>query len=211
MLPLSAQVIETKNQLATTEAFVLMLEAVIPGQTETLRVVANDEDLVWRTYTWQKFPFEIDEITDDGGGEVPEITIRVSNASRVMETYLLEYDAYLKTNGLAKIQVSLYVVNTSDLANTDPVVEFHLDVASWSADAQWATFVLAFENFYVKRFPRNRLLRVCRWQFGSTQCGVTPGPGQTCNKTLTDCRSYSNSPRFGGFPSVGGRLSKVYT
>lgn len=211
MLPLSPETITAKNDLASAESFIVLLEANIPGQTETMRLARNNEDVVWRTFTWQRFPFEIDDISEDGGGEVPQINIRVANASRVLERYLLEYDAYLKANGLAKITVSIHVVNTADLGNTDSIVTYNLNVASWKTDAKWATFTLSFENFYVKRFPRNRILRnQCRWKFGSTQCGYTPGAGETCNKTLNACRGYNNSQRFGGFPSVGGKLSKVY-
>lgn len=211
MLPISSEVTQFKNDISSSESAILMLEIDIPNEPDPIRVCRNNEDVTWRTYLWQAFPFDIDDIKDDGSGEVPEFNIRVANASRAMEQYLQAYNLWLKENGIVPISVNLYVISTADLANTDPIVQYSLNVSKFESNAEQVTFTLSFENFYTRRFPHNMMMRnSCRWAFGSTECGYTPSVGETCNRTLTACRSYNNSTRFGAFPSVGGNLSKVF-
>ena len=86
---------------------------------------------------------------------------------------------------------------------------FEFKVSSFYTNATEAVFMLTQDNVYLLRFPPNKLIRRCRFKFGSLECGYTPIAGQVCNKTLTACRSYNNSERFGGYPSVGGGFERV--
>jgi len=194
---------EEKNLLATDSIWLLALEITIPGVGTPVRVVRNNENVTWRTYTWTAFPFEIDEIGEESKGEIPQVEVRVSNVSRAMEQYLQAYDVYTKANGFTPITVSIFVLNSKNLADTDPEVEHLFELKQPKTNALWATFVLGASNPFNQRYPQARILKNhCRFVFKGTLCAYA-GAETTCNKTLTRCRALSNSVRFGGFPGVG--------
>lgn len=211
-MTLSNAVKEHKNALASDGQIFTLLEINIPSEATPIYVTSNNEDVVWNSETWTSFGFEVDDIREESDNATPELTVRVTNVNRAMELYIHEYDTWLKLNAHEPITTVMYFVSSKDLANATPIKSYAFDVSKYSTDAQWASFTLSFENFHIKRFPKNRILRdSCRWLFGSTECGYTPVGAETCNKTLTDCRSYNNSSRFGASPSAGGSLNKVYT
>jgi len=206
MLPLSSIAIAEKNKLGTDSVFLLLLEITIPGVGTPIRIVGNNEDITWRTYTWQAFPFELDEISDGNKGEVPRVDLRVSNVSRAMEVYLADYDTYTKANGYSPVTVSIFVLNSKNLASTVPEVEHIFELTQPKTNSQWATFTLGADNPFSRRFPVHRILKQhCRFVFKDAFCGYA-GATATCDKTLLACRSMaggSNSARFGGFLGVG--------
>lgn len=203
-LTISSTAIQEKNKLATDSIWYLMMEITIPGASPTVvRVVRNNEDVSWASQTWQAFPFEIDEVTDDGKGSVPRVDVRVSNVSRVMESYILAYDTYVKANGFSPITVKIFVVNSKNLASSTPEVEYWFELKQPKTNAKWATFTLGGANPYNQRFPPHRILKNhCRFIFKGTLCGYSGGE-TVCNKTFARCTQLSNQNRFGGFPSVG--------
>jgi len=202
-LELSSIAIEEKNKLATDSVWLVALEITIPGVGTPVRVVRNNENITWRTYTWVAFPFEIDEIGEESKGEVPQVVIRVSNISRAMELYIHDYDDYIKTNGFSPITVSIFVLNSENLGSDDPEVEHFFELKQPKTNALWATFTLGAANPFNKRFPQARILKGhCRFIFKGTLCGYTGGESE-CDKTLPRCRELLNQTRFGGFPGAG--------
>ncbi len=213
-LPLSSLAIEEKNKLNTDSVFLVCLRIIIPGVEEIIRIVSNSENIIWQhpedsaAETWVAFPFQINEISEGSSGEVPCVTIQVSNISRVMDQYLQFYDAYIKANGYSPSTVSICVVNTRVIATypaAEPEVEHTFELQQPKCDAQWATFVLSAGNPYMRRFPQNRILRNhCRYKFKGDdgRCGYT-GAETTCDHTLIQCRARNNSIRFGNAPGVG--------
>lgn len=207
-LTLSSTVIDEKNALGTDSAFLVALEITIPGVVTPIRVVRNNENITWRGYEWLKFPFELEEISQGNKGEVPQVNLKVSNVSRVMEAYIQEYDTYTKINGYTPIEVTIYVVNSNDLANTTPAVEHDFILKQPKTSSMWATFVLSASNPYRRRVPQGRILKNhCRFRYKDRRCQYI-GALSTCDHTLTDCRAHSNSINYGGFPAAGtGGLS----
>lgn len=199
---LSSTVIDEKNALGSTSVFLLALEITIPG-TLPIRVVRNTANITWRGQTWQKFPFEIEEISLGDKGEVPQVNLKVSNVSRVMEAYIQEYDTYCKANGYSQITVTIYVLNSLDLANTDPCVQHDFILKQPKTNSQWATFVLSASNPYRRRVPQGRILKNhCRYRFKDRRCQYA-GAATQCDHTLTNCRTLANSVNYGGFPAAG--------
>ena len=209
-LSLSSVVIAEKNKLHSTSAWLIALEITVPGVAEPIRVVRNSENISWRSKIWIAFPFELEEIGEESKGEVPRVQIRVSNVSRAMELYLQHYDIYCKTEGYTPIEVSIFVVNSLDLANDDPAVQYDFELIQPKTDSRWATFTLGATNPFERRFPPNRMSKShCRFRFNypagsDKRCGWTGSGFTECNKTLGDCRERSNSIRFGGTPGLGG-------
>lgn len=203
---LSSLSIGEKNKLGTDSVFLVLMEITIPGVGTPIRITNNTENVTWNTYTWTQFPFDIDPITEEGKGEVPSLTIKIGNASRVMEQYIQAYDLYNKSNGYSPITCKVYVVNSKNLGSATPETQHDFDLDKIATDSKWASFTVGASNPWKKRAPLNRILRnQCRWAFKSTECGYA-GATSTCGKTLSACRAMSggsNSVRFGGFPGVG--------
>lgn len=208
MIPLSSIVIDQKNDLGSTESILIALELSIPSIAEPIYLVRNNENITWRGETWQSFPFSIDEISETSTNEVPSVAITLANASRAMELHIQQYDTWLKGNAHQPIIATIHVISTADLANTDSIKSMDFEISSFSSNATAVTFNLTQKNLYMKRFPPYQITRKCHFKFGSVECGVLTGG--TCNKTLADCERHLNSGRFGGYPSVGGKLDKVF-
>lgn len=210
MATLSEAVIAHKNSVASSDPILVALELSIPSLEEPVYIIRNNENVVWRGVTWQAFPFEIDDITENSSGEVSSINITVANASAAMGVYIKAYDAFVKENAYEPIIATIHVISIADLDNTDAIISISLNVGSFNVTSVQAVFNLTQKNLYIKKFPPEIITRRCRFKFGSTECGVVAESGQTCDKTLRTCRSYNNSVRFGGYPSVGGDLDKVW-
>ena len=205
-MALSNQTTQDKNALATDAVFLVLLEINIPS-VDTVYLVNNTEDITWDGHIWQSFPFDFDDISQGASGEVPQWTLKISNVNRAIEQYLINYDLYLKQNGIEgnNITCVIRVVNSNDLANNDPIVQYDALLQQPTTTPEWATFKLGAKNPFTKQFPPRKILKAfCGWKFKSVECGYT-GPETVCDKTLTTCRLYNNSPRFGGFPGVAGR------
>lgn len=201
-LSLSAIATTEKNKLGTDSVWLIALKIDIPGLVSPIRVVRNNEDITWDGKTWTAFPFEIDEISDQKG-EVPRVNIRVSNISRAMEAYLQDYDTYTKNNGFSPIEVTIYVLNSDNLASSTPEVEHVFELIQPKSNSKWVTFTLGASNPFNRRFPQARILKNhCRYIFKDSRCGYT-GAATSCDKTLSRCRALSNSTRFGAFPGCG--------
>lgn len=194
-----------KNLLSSNSVWFTMLEIKIPSVTETLRIVNNNEDVTWKGFTWLKFPFELDEISQTANAETSQFQIKVGNVKNIIGQYIRQYDAYVKTNGFEAITVTLYIVNSKDLANPTPVYTTNLILTTSSLNHLEVSFTVSARDLFRARTPQTRMFpNSCRFKFKSTLCGYT-GSETQCNKTLSRCRELLNSKRFGGFPAIGNK------
>jgi phage-related protein len=210
-LTISSQAIAEKNKLSTDGYFIILLDIVVPGLNDPIRVTSDNIDTVWNGETYVSFPFEIQEISDTSKSEIPQVDIKVSNVSRAMEFYLQEYDTYCKTNGYSPVEMTISVVHSNHLDLTTPEVEYVFNLKKPATDSKWATFTLSASNPFNRRFPLTRMTKNrCRYKsikapiggFKGTRCGYT-GVQTACDGTLSRCRELENSTRFGGFPGIG--------
>jgi phage-related protein len=118
-----------KNKLTSNTIWLLMLEITVPGVAEPIRITSNNENVTWRDESWIAFPFELDDMGEDSRGEVPQVSLRVSNVSRTMEAYLQDYDIYTKANGFTPIAVTIYVVNNAASFSSGVVTDTTADGA----------------------------------------------------------------------------------
>lgn len=218
-MALSSQTIQDKNALNTDAVLITLLEIQIPSidsETETkttlsVPITSDNTNTVWNGETYIPFHFELDDKSFSSKSEVVQWSIKVSNTTRVMEQYIQDYDLLLKQYGIDGNQIVCYirVVNSKDLDNATPIVEHRAILSQPKSDAQWASFVLTPNNLSKRQFPFRKILKnFCAWKFKSTKCGYE-GTGEFCDKTLTTCRLYENSPRFGGFIGVGEGVTLV--
>ena len=211
-IPISSYAIAEKNKVSSDTCWLLAMRITIPDDpsSQIVRVIANNEDITWAGYTWQAFPFEIDEIGENSKGEVPRVDVRISNVSRVMEYYLHAYDTYTKLNGYSPITVEIMVINTGNLGNTTPEVSYEFELQQPKTNAQWATFTLGASSPYRKRFPEYRILKnQCQHKdFKGVECSYV-GAETECDRTLARCKELANAERYGGFPGAGNGAIRV--
>jgi len=205
MTELSSVVKVEKNKLFTDSVFLALLEITIPSVEETIRIVNNNEDIIWNSYTWQKFPFEIDEISESANAETSQFQIKVANVNNIIGQYIREYDLYVKQNGFSPIEVILYVINTKDLDNLVPVYAHNLVLSTQNITNLEVSFTVSARDLFRARTPQYKMYpNSCRFKFKSSLCGYT-GSETSCDKTLKRCRELDNSIRYGGFPAVGNK------
>lgn len=157
MLPISNIVKIEKNKLNSDSVWLVLLEITIPSVTEVIRIVNNNEDITWNGQTWQRFPFDIDTISENSNGEISQFTIKVSNVNNIIGNYVRQYEVYLKTNPNAPILANLIVINTKDLANTTPVYQARLTLETSSLNFFEAVFTIGSYNTYNKLMPTKRM------------------------------------------------------
>lgn len=208
MLNISPIIAQEKNKLNTDSVFLVALKITIPGIEEVIRIINNNEDVTWPSNSdilWQRFPFDLDEISESSKGETAQFAIKVANVNNIIGDYVRQYDVYVKENGFSPIEIVLYVINTADLDNSTPVLEYELALSSTHITSTEVTFTVSARDLFRARMPMYRMFpNLCRFKFKSELCGYTGG-GLTCDKTLKTCRSYNNSPRYGGFPAIGNQ------
>lgn len=188
-----------KNQIATKSAWLYLVEITLPDLVTILRFVRNNDDVVFDTDTYYKLPFEIEPIENQSRGQIPQVNLRLSNVTRVIQTYLEQFDGGIGST------VRLIVINSEHLDDVTPAqyaeLELNFEVIGAEANANWVTFTLGVPNPLNKLFPLHRYIaNHCNWvsRFKGVECGYS-GLITTCDGTLSNCRILSNSARFGGF------------
>lgn len=194
-----------KNKIATTNAFLILIEVQFEGTT--IRVVNNNQDIEWPAgsgQVWVSFPFRLGDITEDSRGELPSWQLKISNVSKTMERYLEQY------KGGTDVKVVLRVVMSEHLDLAEPVIHETFSVENTSSDALWSMFNLGPAFSTKQRFPPETYRKnFCQFKFKGIRCGYN-GSAAECNKTLKRCRELGNSVRFGGEPGISGEGAYRY-
>lgn len=197
MKNIPAALILEKNKLASPNPWLIMLDMTLPNGS-VIRIVRNTEDVVYQGNTYSKFPFEIEPTTQSSKGEIPTVSLRVGNVTRILQAYLEDM------NGLVGSTVKITVVNAAYLSENYAELEMTFDVKATGSDAYWVTFTLGSPNPLKNRFPLYRYIAAhCNWQFKSRECNYS-GSSETCKRTLDYCRILNNSKRFGGYMGLQG-------
>lgn len=205
MLTLSPAAIAEKNKIASTGAWLILLQIDFIGQP-SIRLAYNTEDINWPSSggaVYQAFPFELTEIKEDGKGGLPTFAINVANTTRALEPYVEA------SNGGKGATVTLRVVHSDHLDQTTPELEETFDNLGCTVSSQWVSFKLGAENPMRRRSPEDRYLKDhCRYGkvhggFKGPYCGYAGAEAQ-CNRTFARCKELGNVARFGGFPGIDG-------
>ena len=193
-----------KNQLASGNAFLVLLEIQLVDSTtnqvvDTVYVVNNNEDIVYKLQTYTAFPFDLKLAKDTNG--IPEVTL---NATDYQKTLLTQLN---NLQGATGSTVIMRVLNSGNLS-AEPEMEERFDVVAANANEFKISIKLGAENPLQRRFPQMLQMRDrCRWHYKSTECGYV-GAIASCDLSLqgtNGCTAHNNSHRFGGFPGLKGR------
>jgi len=136
---LSSFALQEKNKVTSSTIWPIMVEITIPGVATPIRITDNNESVTWRDVSWVAFPFKLDPMPEDSRGEVPQVSLSISNVSRSMESYLQAYDLYCKANGFTSITVSIYVVNNAASFSSGVVTDSTADGAVTDTTVDGAT------------------------------------------------------------------------
>lgn len=128
-------------------------------------LVRNTEDIVFNGQTYTAVNFEIEPSKQSGSGEIPTVTLRISNVTRILQASLEA------TNGGVDSEVVMTVVNAALLAENYAELQLTFSVLSTKADAYWVSFTLGSPNLLRRRFPQYRFIAEhCNWQFLEISC-----------------------------------------
>ena len=207
-LPLPTALVDIKNSLDGDVPVFVGIKVEMAGLVEPMRLVNNDVDIDWTdpetstVETWVAFPFEIDDVGETQVRQQPQVVVRVSNVSRVVQGYVD------RASGGVDATVWVHVFSETE---TTPFVTLKFKVDSTSCNEEWVTFSLTCLNMWRKKAPRNRCLKnYCSHRFGDVFCAYA-GSETSCDHTLKRCREIGNSARFGGFPSAGYKAYRPVT
>lgn len=203
-MPIStgAAFITEKNKQANRPVFLYRVTQY-DGASDLL-FAAHDENVVFNSETYTKFPISHEAVTDNAKGEIDTVIVRLSNVSRAIQYYLETYDWRGK-------KVTITQVFLDQLADADAKIAYTFYIDNYKCSDLDVEFSLTTRfDFIDLQLPLGTYNRnYCRWKFKGTECAYS-GAEATCNKTKQDCRDNKNNVlRYGGFPSIPQR--KLYT
>ena len=188
---------QAKNAFGQDSAWLMLLTLTLPAPDNTVfRIVPNNEDVVFGGETYTAFPVQIELPKETNSGEIPSITLQVSNVTRVLQGHLEAL------NGGVGATVQLIIVNVAHLSEDYAELTMDFDVLSATCSAQWVSLKCGASNPLRRRFPGDKYFAGhCNWQFKGAECAYSGGD-TTCERNLTACEAKSNTGRFGGFPGL---------
>lgn len=197
MLNLPLALRQEKNKLIATGPWLLFLDVTLPDASH-IRLVRNTENKTFGGNVYAAFAFELGELRSGGDGRIQGVSLRVANPARALQPYL---EAHA---GLVGCAVSLAVVHADNLAADHSELTLYWEILAAQSAEDWISFTLGAMNPMRRRFPLYMATpRSCPWIFKGAECAYA-GAATTCARTLDNCRTLSNSARFGGRPGIIG-------
>jgi phage-related protein len=190
MITLPSSIMQELHKIASDGAVIYLAEIPEHG----IRLARNTEDVTWDSKTWSKFWFELDPLSESTSGEVPELTVKVSNIGGFIEQEVVSHDNFEDST------LVLYFVNANCLSETTPILSLTFDIMKVSCDKNLVTIKLSCQNPILLAYPPWKFHgSLCQYpSFPSDpRCGYVAGVYTTCSRTLADCILRGNQARFG--------------
>jgi phage-related protein len=148
-----------KNKIASPNAWLLLLDVFLTSG-EIFHFAKNTDDVTFRNTTYIAMPFNLDVQKTTSKGELPVLTLSVSNVTRVLQTYLENL------NGAVGSSVQIILVNSGNLSSDYSDLEQTFDITGTDVTAKLVTFTLGAPNPLRRRFPFERYISShCGWKF----------------------------------------------
>lgn len=190
-----------KNSLSASYPFLIFF-TIEHADIDTIRLVQNNEDVIYNGNLFTAFPVELDTIANDDGKTLPSVTLKVSNIHQIIQHEIQKY------NGLTDAKVKIEVVYMEGMVkrkkeilriDVEPEELFQFQVTGTAYDENWVSFTLGTSPAMAWRFPQEKYYAdYCPFVFGDIRCCAT---GTKCQNTLSTCK---NLVRFGGAPGLSG-------
>jgi phage-related protein len=172
MKTLPEELLLEKNQL-NTSAWLIFLDVTLTDGT-IFYLVNNNEDISFFKHSdnlaqlYTATAFDIDSNTENVKGELPFVSLRITNVTRLLQSYLEDLDGAIGST------IILRVVNVDNLSSNYADLTWEFDVVGTSSDLFWVTFTLGMPNPIRRRFPLYRYIATaCNWRFKGIECGYT--------------------------------------
>lgn len=201
-IPLIQPLIEEKNKISQEQPWLLFLTMTNVAKTQTIRLVRNTENIIFKGEEYVAFPFEIDSIPEASIGSLPTLGIKVSNVDRQIQSYV-EMDATFGSGWEVLISLAHYSqLNGTDLEDQVAEIEHKFQSLDIIADNEWLTINLGVRNPMLVQFPRQQYAGgFCQRTFDdglgcpySTQ--KREGTNFTfCKRTLANCKERFSESR----------------
>lgn len=206
-----------KNLLATGQRFIWLYEIEVPTDPPTrYRFVRDQTPVDFRDNVYSPFPITHSETRSDAKGNLPTITLTVSNVTREIVSVLNTY------NGLVGQPARIILTHHLALPTNHSVWEHDYQLRDTTIDEEAVSATLGDVNIYAAKIPNQRMMRFyCRHQYMDANCGYAVDLGDvnylpTCDKSLSGangCNAHGISEvlaglpelhpeRFGGFPGI---------
>jgi len=177
-----------KNSLSQEGAWVWLLTFALPNGGPTLRFCSNTENLTYGGYVYEAFNFSIGSFAWNCDGEIPELTMVVTNVGFQVQEYVRDHD------GLIGSEVSFVQVNTEYL--DEDWDEDMTTLMVTGAVSTWPdiSLTLSVPPALRYRVPEDRLNpHACRHAFRTPSGGYTTRCGYA-GKSISGITKSSGSP-----------------
>ena len=153
-----------KNKTASPYAWLVLLEITLIDST-IFRLVRNEEDITFESNTYTAFNFQLEPTVLKSKGQIPTLTLRVSNVTLLLQSKLQEL------NGGIGSTVRMIIVNSNLLAEDFSDLEMNFEVLAASSTNMWVEFILGSPSPLRQRFPLEKYQALgCDWRFESIEC-----------------------------------------
>lgn len=203
MKTLPSVIVREKNKLATPSAWIVLLDIVL-SETLTLHFCSNSESVTFRGRVYEAFPFNLEPTRQTAKGEIPSVTLKVSNVTQIVQGHLEDLD------GAVGATVIVRAVNSAWLSENYAELEMTFGVLGSEADSEWVSFTLGLPNPLKRRYPLHRFMAShCNWVFKGVECAY-PGSRTSCDRSFDTCdKVMGNSRRFGGHRGLSQKGWKI--
>jgi phage-related protein len=197
MKTLPEELLLIKNEI-NQSAWIIFIDVTLTDGT-IFYLVNNNEDINFfknsdgSAQLYTATAFDIDSNSENVKGELPFVSLRITNVTRLLQSYLEDLDGAIGST------IVLRVVNVDNLSSDYADLTWEFDVVGTSSDLFWVTFTLGMPNPIRRRFPLYRYIATaCNWRFKGIECAYA-STWTVCNRTFDDCEIRNNTARFGGF------------
>lgn len=177
---------------------------------QTLYYTPNPEEIIADGNTYTPFPVMLDEIRDDGKGEIATVQLIISNIDGVLGSYLKQsgsvdgqsviFKIYSAEKNMVVYQETLEILKCGPITDEAIVLElgtFNPFLVSLHNERYLTDFcwnVYKGRGCWIKRVNGSY----------SRPVGFVEGSPDSCKRTLEDCERHCNEMRFNAFPGIPG-------
>ena len=186
--PIDAFSVMEKNELVSGNIWLWLYEIEVPTDPPTrYRFCRTTEQVTFRGNIYYPFPIQHEGQKETQAGDLPTITLTVSNVSREVMSVLEEHQ------GLLGQPCRIILVSAPALDTGEAVIQQDFKIINLSATDEAITAGLGDISLYETMVPSQRMMRnYCRHQYRSAACGYAVPP--TNENYLSGCdKSYDGT------------------
>lgn len=174
------------------------------ADNDILRLISNDYPITFSGHTYNPFPINHSQISENSNNEIETLQITISNVSRLVQQFCNGVEMRGK-----EIKVITVFKDKLDVSTAKIEDKYYID--SYEINEKSAIFTVStkFDVLGVQLPKRVFTKNNCKWTFKDSSCKFSSSRAATCDKTYDTCVALGNVANFGGFPAIPPK--KVYS